>query len=281
MLLAIALFSAMDLAMKLLAESYDPIQVSSLRALSSLPWLLVWCHFVIKVNPAKTKVFKLQLMRGVLSIVFLIAGIWTFKLMALASAYLFFFFAPSIVSILSIFFFKEKIGWVRWSAIIGGFIGILVAVLPNQHAFDGFALMVASIAVVGYAISLLMAKQISKQDSDHTTVFYFLLFVSIGATVLALPNWQTIQTEDYLTIVLMGIFGILAQYALTAAFRLGEVSLVAPLEYTAFVWAILWDALFWQTLPNLATYAGATVIIASGLLMMHRERKVTRAVNSY
>jgi len=272
MLFAIAFFSAMDLTMKLLSERYSPVQVSALRALSSLPWLLIWCRFFIRVNPVKTNNFKLQLLRGVISIVFLIAGVWVFKLMALSTAYLFFFVAPSIATLLSILFFKEKVGVYRWAAIIGGFIGILIAVLPNQHQFTLFGLLAAFIAVIGYAVSLILAKKLSQTDSDHTTVFYFLFFVSIGASALALPNWKQILLGDLPIIVLMGLFGIVAQYALTAAFRLGDISLIAPLEYTAFIWAILWDLVFWQQYPNFAILIGAVVIILSGLLMMKRQR---------
>ena len=69
----------------------------------------------------------------------------------------------------------------------------------------------------------------------------------------------------------LGIGASLGQYLITEAFRLGEASLLAPLEYTALVWGVLLDLAFWGVLPGMVTWAGAAIIVASGLYLIRRE----------
>ena len=96
--------------------------------------------------------------------------------------------------------------------------------------------------------------------------------MALGAGVLAWPDWQPVRHDDLWLIAGIGVVGALGQYAITHAFRHGEASLLAPLEYTALVWGVLLDATLWGVLPDAATWLGAGIIIASGLYLMRRER---------
>jgi drug/metabolite transporter (DMT)-like permease len=96
--------------------------------------------------------------------------------------------------------------------------------------------------------------------------------LGIGAGVLAAPHWQAVRATDWLLIVGIGIVGALAQVAITEAFRRGEASLIAPLEYTALAWGVGLDRLVWHVLPDSITWLGASIIVASGLYLLRRER---------
>jgi len=90
--------------------------------------------------------------------------------------------------------------------------------------------------------------------------------------VLAAPQWVPIRGADAWVIAGIGVAGALGQYTITEAFRLGEASLIAPLEYTALVWGVLLDATLWGVLPDSVTWIGAAIIVASGLYLLRRER---------
>jgi drug/metabolite transporter (DMT)-like permease len=96
--------------------------------------------------------------------------------------------------------------------------------------------------------------------------------MALGAGLLALPHWVPIRPVDLWLVAGIGIGGALGQYAITEAFRLGEASLIAPLEYTALVWGVLLDLSVWGVLPDGVTWIGAAIIIASGLYLFRRER---------
>ena len=98
-----------------------------------------------------------------------------------------------------------------------------------------------------------------------------LVLLSLGAGLLAAPNWVPVQGSDLWIIAGVGLAGSLAQVALTEAFRRGEASLIAPLEYTALFWVVCLDLLLWGVLPDTVTWIGAGIIVASGLYLLRRE----------
>lgn len=99
-----------------------------------------------------------------------------------------------------------------------------------------------------------------------------MTIMAVGAGLLAWPQWVPIRSEHIGLICGVGIAGALGQYTITEAFRLGEASLIAPLEYTALVWGVILDAMVWSVLPDGITWLGAGIIVASGLYLLRRER---------
>ncbi len=87
-----------------------------------------------------------------------------------------------------------------------------------------------------------------------------------------MPGWVSLHGEHVWIVAAIGIAGALGQYTITEAFRVGEASLIAPLEYTALVWGVGLDLLLWKVLPDGLTWAGAAIIVASGLYLLRRER---------
>jgi drug/metabolite transporter (DMT)-like permease len=107
-------------------------------------------------------------------------------------------------------------------------------------------------------------------------VFWLLVIMASGSAAIAAPGWVTLRREDYLLVAAVGLVGMLGQYAITEAFRQGEASVIAPLEYTALAWALGFDLLLWGVLPDAATWVGAAIIIGSGLYLLRQERTVLR-----
>ncbi|HEY0332321.1 MAG TPA: DMT family transporter, partial [Stenotrophomonas sp.] len=129
-----------------------------------------------------------------------------------------------------------------------------------------------------YAIAAITVSLLTRTDTPQSMVVWFLALMALGAGLLAIPGWVPLQAEHAWLIAGTGLAGALGQIALTQAFVRGEASMIAPLEYTGLVWVIGWDWLLWRALPDAWTWAGAGIIVASGLYLLRRER-VRQAVH--
>ena len=276
MLLAVGLFSLMDGGLKHLSAHYPPMQVAAIRGLSSLPLVMAW---VIATGGALALLrirWPLHLLRGVLSIVMLAAFAYALKRMPLTGAYTLFFVAPLMITALSVPLLGEKVGPRRWTAIFVGLIGVLVVLRPTGEGVVTLAGLAVLVSASAYSLSSILVRVLHRTDSGQSMVFWMLLMTGTGAAALAWPEWQPLQMSDAWVIAGVGLSGFLGQVAITEAFRSGEASVVAPFEYSALAWGLGLDWLIWQALPDGWTFAGAGIIVASGLYMVHRERVLGR-----
>ena len=271
MLGAVLAFALMDASMKQLSAQYPPLQVGALRGLSSLPIVLVWAVMtrgwasLIPVN------IKLHLLRAALGIAMMAGFIYGLARLPLSSVYAITFVAPMLITAMAVPLLGEHVGPRRWTAIVIGLVGVLVILRPGAGSLSWAALAVLGAAFC-YAASAITVRMLTRTDSTQAMVVWVLLLMGVGAAVLAWPQWVAIRAQDWPVIALVGVFGALGQVALTQAFRIGEASQIAPLEYTALVWTVLIDLTLWGVLPDAMSWAGAAIIVASGLYLLHRER---------
>lgn len=277
MLLAIALFSLMDAGMKLLSADLPAMQVAALRGLSSLPLVLVWVLASGGVKPLLRVRWRLHLLRGALAIVMLASFAYALARLPLAEAYSIFFVAPLLVTALSVPLLREKVGPRRWTAIVVGLLGVLVILRPSGAGMLSLAGLAVLVSAVSYSISAITVRVLHRSDSGQSMVFWMLAMLSLGASVLAWPEWRVISAGHWPVLIGVGITGFLGQIAITEAFRHGEASVVAPFEYSALAWGLGLDWLLWRTLPDGITFIGAGIIVASGLYLIRRERVHTEA----
>jgi drug/metabolite transporter (DMT)-like permease len=278
MLAAVGLFAFMDAGLKLLAAHYPPLQVSALRGLASLPFVLAWVLLSVGPRCALPTLFRvrwpLHALRGVLGVTMMAAFVYALRTLPLSTAYTIFFVAPLLITALSVPILGERVGPRRWAAILVGFVGVLVVLRPTADGLASLAGLAVLVAAFGYAVSAITVRVLARTDSSQSIVVWLLVSMAFGAGLLALPQWVAVRSEDAWLILGIGIAGALGQYTITEAFRRGEASLIAPLEYTALLWGVLLDFTLWQVLPDAMTWAGAAIIVASGLYMLHRERIV-------
>ena len=121
-------------------------------------------------------------------------------------------------------------------------------------------------------MSAITVRVLARTDSNQAMVVWLLALMALGAGSLAWPGWQPLQAEHTWIVAGIGVVGTLGQYAITEAFRHGEASLIAPLEYSALVWGVALDLALWGVLPDGVTWLGAAIIIGSGLYLLHREK---------
>jgi drug/metabolite transporter (DMT)-like permease len=271
MLASVALFSMMDAGLKTLSERYPPFQVATLRGLASLPLVLAWSLATVGWKPLLRVRWPLHLLRGVIGIAMMASFVYALKRMPLSTAYTIFFVAPLLITALSVPFLGEHVGPRRWIAIGIGLLGVLVVLRPTGAGMLSPAGLAVLLAAFGYAVSAITVRVLARSDSNQAMVVWLLALMALGAGALAWPDWRPILHDDLWLIAGIGVVGALGQYAITHAFRHGEASLLAPLEYTALVWGVLLDAFVWGVLPDSITWIGAAIIVASGLYLIRRE----------
>lgn len=272
MLAAVALFALMDAGLKLLAPHYPPLQVAALRGLSSLPFVLVWVLCTANLRSLLRVHWPLHFLRGVLGIGMMVGFIYGLRSMPLSTAYSITFIAPMLVTAMAGPLLGETVGRQRWIAIAIGMLGMLVILRPTGQGLATAGGLAVLIAAACYAASAITVRLLAQRDSVQAMVLWFLVLLSLGAGLLAAPGWVPVQGSDLWIIAGVGLAGSLAQVALTEAFRRGEASLIAPLEYTALFWVVCLDLALWGVLPDTVTWIGAGIIVASGLYLLRREK---------
>jgi drug/metabolite transporter (DMT)-like permease len=208
----------------------------------------------------------------VLALIMLSGFIFALAQLSLADAYAIFFVAPLIVTALSVPFLGEHVGWRRWLAISVGLVGVLWMLQPGASRLSLVGAVGALVAAVAYAGSAITARILTRTDSTASMVFWFLMLLTVFAGLLAWPDWVPLKREHWLWLALLGLLGAIAQHFITEAFRYAPASAIAPFEYTAMLWAVGLDWVFWSTLPAARIWTGGALVIASGLYLIWRER---------
>ena len=272
MLAAVLMFALMDAGLKTLSVHYPPLQVATMRGLSSLPLVLTWALLTVGPRPLLCIRWPLHLLRGVLGILMMGSFVYALKRLPLSTAYSIFFVAPLLITALSVPILGEKVGPRRWTAIAVGLLGVLTVLRPTGAGVFTLAGLAVLVAALAYAVSAITVRVLARTDSNQAMVVWLLAMMALGAGVLAWPGWVPVRAQDAWVIGVIGVAGSLGQYTITEAFRRGEASLIAPLEYTALVWGVALDLALWGVLPDAITWLGAAIIIASGLYLLRRER---------
>jgi drug/metabolite transporter (DMT)-like permease len=271
MLVAVVLFSIMDTTMKLLAAEFPPMQVAALRSLSSLPLVCAYVAWRGAFRSVLDVRWPLHLLRAVIGIVMLSLFAFGLTTLSLAEAYTIFFIGPILITALSVFVLGERVDAARWVAIAVGMAGVLVVLRPSGQGFLTVGGLAVLVSAVCYAVSAVTGRILARSERGEHMVFWLMLMMAIGATVLALPDWVAVQMRHLPLLAALALSGFVAQLALTEAFSHGEASVVAPFEYTALAWGVAIDWLMWKTLPDGFTLLGAAIIIGSGLYLIRHE----------
>jgi drug/metabolite transporter (DMT)-like permease len=272
MLLAVACFALMDAGLKTLSPHYPPLEVAALRGLASFPLILLWVLARRGTQELLRVRWSLHLARAALGIAMLAGFAFGLRHLPLADAYSIFFVAPLLITALSVPLLGERVDARRWLAIATGLAGVLIVLRPTGagvFTYGGAAVLGAAAC---YALSAIAVRILSRTDSTMNMVFWLTAMLSVGAGLLAWPQWVPLHDEHWRVLALVAVSGAFGQYAITEAFGRGQASVVAPLEYTALAWGLLLDWWVWRTFPDSGMLAGAAVIIASGIYLIRRER---------
>ncbi len=269
---AVGTFSVMDALMKHLAAHYPPLQIACLRGASSLPFVFATYAATGRLALLRPRRWHLHVVRAVLSILMLWGFVWALARASLTDTYAVYMSAPLLVVLCASLLLGEKTNRHVWIAIFAGLAGVWVMLAPSASGFASLAGLAALASALAYALVVVMVRVMAATETTASMVFWFLLMLALGAGALAAPGWVPIAAADWPWILGVGLAGWGGQHLITEAFRLAPASTVAPYEYMALVWGAGIDWFVWHTLPAARTVAGAAIVIAAGLYLLHRER---------
>ncbi|OUS37061.1 EamA family transporter ['Osedax' symbiont bacterium Rs2_46_30_T18] len=283
MLIAMFSLSTMDAFAKLLVKgAYDPLQILAIRSWIILAVLLLYYFSRKQLVQLKANRLIPQLLRGGVGFLAPYCFFKSLQSLPLADATIIFFSSTFMITALSWPLLREKVGVYRWSAVVIGFIGVLIAMDP-QGGGDKLSYLYCLFGSFCYSLLFLSGRYLSKTESVVSLVFFFNLSMAIVSTSLAPLVWVPVATADYLSILMFSVLGLLGHFCVTKAFSISDVGLITPLEYTALIWAVLWGYLLWGEVPQVNVWIGAGIIVLCALFVIYREsvnkKRALRAAN--
>jgi drug/metabolite transporter (DMT)-like permease len=274
---ATSCFACMAAAIKLgHADGIALPELAFYRFAFGLPPLLAWIALTHNWGAWRTKRPLAHLTRGTIGLATMVTAFAALTFLPLAEAATIGFVAPLFSVALSALILAEPVGRHRWSAVALGFLGVLIVMQPGGSRLPPIGLALALAAALGTAAVTITLRQIGRTESAPTIVLWFTCF-SMAVTGLFLPFYgQWHDARAWAILAALGLFGGLGQLFLTSALRFAPVSVVVPFDYTQLLWAVLLGWALFDTHPPASTWAGAAVIVASGLYTLYRERKLGR-----
>ncbi len=274
MLVALALFSCLDTTAKYMASvaKLPVTQVVWLRFVSQFFLIAFVVGAVAVPRLLITRRPRQQLARSTLMLFSTLLNFLALRHLRLDQTQTIYFLAPFVVALMAGPFLGEWVGWRRMVAIAVGFSGILVVVRPGVAAFEP-ALILAFGSMLCYSGFMLLTRYLASYDPPEVTLFYSLLAGTFFMGPLALVDWEWPQGPlIWALLISMGFWGGLGHYIFIIAYRHAPASTLAPFIYLGLITHTAGGYFVFGQAPDRWTLAGAAIVVASGIYLLHRER---------
>ena len=283
-LISALLFAAMSALVRQLGDVAPVGQMVFFRsAFAILPVVVIYALRGELMSAIRTSRPFGQLGRGLLSVGGMFTNFSALTRLPLADATAISFASPLITVALAAIVLRERVRVYRWTAVLVGFGGVIVMLIPHFDSSHYAALATAS-ATVGSILALMSAfcnagtviqtRRLTQSETTSSIVFYFSLVCAI-AGALTLPfAWYSPTGSELIKLMALGILGGVAHIFLTESYRHATASVVAPFDYSAMLWALLLGYWVFGELPSGLVYAGATIVAGAGLYVIWRERQL-------
>jgi len=275
-LLGALLLSVMDAVVKVLLDGgYGVLQILAVRSWLIVPAMWIWAQLRLPPGALRTRrpgVLFVRVVVGFFAPYFFFRSLET---LPLADATVIFFGSSFIMTALSVPILKETVGPHRWGAVGVGFLGVVVAANPGGAFWTGGAVF-AVLASVSYALFMVITRLMGPGEGAFKQVLYFYAWVGVVASLSVVGDFRAMPVVDVAWVGGLGIVGVAGHLCLTRGFSIAPIGVLAPFEYSAMVWASLIGFAIWGDVPGRATWAGAGIIVISGLYLLHREQQIRR-----
>jgi drug/metabolite transporter (DMT)-like permease len=274
LMLASMVFSVMALLIKLLGQHLHITQILLVRQIG----------MTVMVAPAILRNFPgslrserpgLQLIRVFCALVAMLCGFTAVIYLPLADATAIFFAKSFFVTILAVIFLGETVGVYRWSAVLIGFVGVMIMLQPGTENFSVYGLL-SLVGAAGAAAVMILLRLLSRSDSANTILTYGALGVGVVMILPGIYFWQEPTTLEWLLLVAVGVVSYFAQKCNIFAYKHGEASLLASLDYVRLLWATLFGYMIFDQFPGESIWLGAAIVVAAAIFMIYRETQRKR-----
>lgn len=274
MLTSMAMYMITDTVAKYLTDEVHPVQIVWSRYIFYILYLtpiVIW-YGVGKAFATTHKVAHV----GRSAAMLLSGTCFTISLahLDLAFAITVAFVSPLFVTALSMFFLGEKVGVRRWTAVLVGFLGVLIVIRPGAD-FSSWSLLPMLSAFL-WAISLILTRR-TGHDHPLTTLVYTTIVGLIGASLMVIPYWGQASWTAWAMMAAIAAWNLIALTVMIRAFSFAPASTLAPFSYSQMIWSTILGWLVFSHIPDLWTYVGGGIVVASGIYIWHRERVRARS----
>ena len=274
MLLSIFMFSFGDALGKYLVGTYSVGQLLWLRACAALLLLApaIWRQRAAFRLIERPWLHALRITLSTLEVAaFFLATVY----LPLADVITYYLAAPIFVTALSGLVLQEKIGWRRWSAVVVGFIGVLIALRPSAQTVTWPALIALGGSTC-FSLLMLITRSLRGTPDIVLASTQFLGTFTLGA-LMAPVGWVTPSTGSLALFAIAGLTSVCALLCVNRSLKLAPASVVVPYQYSLIVWAVMFGYVVFGDVPSLATIVGAAIIIAAGIYIFLREQALGKA----
>ncbi len=289
---ALFLYTVQDMVIKAYADRFSILQIMCLRSVVALVVLaiIVW----LKGGLAGFVPHRpwIMMLRGLFGFLAYLGYYLAIAAMPLAQVVAIVFTAPIFVTVFSSLLLGEQVGPRRWTAVVVGFLSVLLVLGPSGNFFQ-LAAFLALFAAATYAAMILMTAAVNKHNNGWQISFYASIAFLVGSVLAAfvvhlwtpepannpavdflVRDWAPANTNQLLIFLSLGLITAFGQYGLVMAYSVAPMSTVAPFEYTYIIWAVLFGYWFWGEVPGLFTVLGIVTIISCNLYILYRERQI-------
>jgi drug/metabolite transporter (DMT)-like permease len=269
-------FSLMSLLIKLLGMHLHVTQILLVRQIGMI---IIVAPAVFSAFPGvlKTNRLDLQVTRIFFALIAMLGGFSAIIHMPLADATAIFFAKSFFVTIFAVLILKETVGVYRWSAVIVGFLGVLLMLRPGSENFSVYGLA-GVVGAAGAGVVMIIIRILSRTDQPKTILGYQAFGVGLVMLIPGIYYWQWPTVNEWILLGLLGLVSYFAQKGNIYAYKWGEASMLASLDYVRLLYATLFGYLIFDSFPGIGTWVGAGIIVAASIFTVHREAKRRKTV---
>ncbi|MEM7563418.1 MAG: DMT family transporter [Pseudomonadota bacterium] len=278
LMLASVGFSLMALLVKLLGQNLHVTQILMLRQLG----------MIVMVLPAISKNFPgalrsnrpgLQITRMLFALVAMLGGFTAIIYLPLADATAIFFAKSFFITIFAMLILGESVGVYRWGAVFVGFFGVIIMLQPGTEEFSIYSLA-SLVGAAGAAGVMIVLRVLSQHDTADTILSWSALGIGFAMTLPGLYFWQWPTASDWVLLGALAVVSYFAQRCNIFAYKHGEASLLASLDYVRLLWATVFGFVVFGHFPGAPTWIGAGIVVAAAIFTIYRETRRKRALTA-
>ena len=280
-LASVVLLSCLAACVKYLGDGVPTGQIIFVRGVISMVVLGFIAWRVEGLHVLRTTRLKSHAVRSLSGTASMFCWFTALTLIPLADFTAISFTSPLFLTVLAMVLLGERIHAYRWSALVIGFVGVLITIGPHLTlGGNSVGVLVAFGAAVFSALAIATLRSMSGSGGEHplSITFYFSLTTVLCSAVTALWGWPMPTGEQWLFIGIAAMFGVFGQLLMTMSYRYAEASTLAPLDYTNLLLAVALGYYFFAEVPHWSMWVGAPLVIAAGLIILWREYRRYAAV---
>lgn len=271
-MVAYMLFTVHDAAVKLLVAGFSVWEILFFRSLTILACCMAAGGGRLVGDTLRSRIVLIMFLRSFLNVTAWICFYNAARTLGLAELTTIYYAAPVIVTVLSIVVLGERVPAGRWAAVLVGFAGVFVACNPARLGLSPPILLVLAAAFL-WALSVVLLRKVALQERTLVQMVLNNVFTMAECGVALAFVWRTPDAAQIGLMLLAGLLAGSAQFCLFEGFKRAPASTIAPLEYTALIWAFALGYAIWGDVPRSGVFAGAALIVGAGLIIVAGERR--------